>query len=297
MRIKRLVLPALFAVLGLAQPASAADSKGKPAESKAAPAAKLSAEQIVDRFVTARGGLQAWRAVQTLDLSGKMEAGTGDATARALRISRGGKVSARKRAQEAEAAGKSEPTAQVELPFKMDLMRPNKSRIEIEFAGKKAIQVYDGSQGWKLRPFLNRNDVEPFTEEETRAEAARDQLGGPLIDHASKGTKVALEGVEAVQGRDAYKLKLTLKDGSVQHVWVDAQSFLDVKVEGAPRRMDGRIHNVWIYQRDFRTVGGVVLPFVMETAVDGYPSTHKATIVKAEVNPKLPASAFAKPGA
>src|SRR5258706_1048969 len=40
-----------------------------------APVAKLTAEQIVTKNVAARGGLQAWRAVRTLALSGKMDAG------------------------------------------------------------------------------------------------------------------------------------------------------------------------------------------------------------------------------
>ena len=51
----------------------------------------------------------------------------------------------------------------------MEAKRPDKSRVEIEFAGTTAVQVYDGTHGWKLRPFLNRSDVEPF-----RKKAARD---------------------------------------------------------------------------------------------------------------------------
>jgi outer membrane lipoprotein-sorting protein len=167
--------------------------------------------------------------------------------------------------------------------------------VEIEFSGKTAVQVYDGTNGWKVRPFLNRNEVEPFTADETKAESAKGELDGLLVDYTAKGTKIELEGMEAVEGRDAYKLKLTAKAGNVQHVWVDAQSFLDVKVEGAPRRMDGRMHTVWTYQRDFRPVQGVMVPFVLETAVDGYPQTHKMVIEKVVINPKLDDALFTKP--
>src|SRR5882757_1716258 len=74
---------------------SAADSKGadsktadsKTADSKTAPA-HLTAAQIVDKHVAARGGLQAWRAVQALSVTGKMDAGSGDSTARAMKIAR-----------------------------------------------------------------------------------------------------------------------------------------------------------------------------------------------------------------
>src|SRR2546423_7082690 len=37
--------------------------------------AKLSAAAIVDKNVAARGGLQAWRAVQTMSMQGKLGAG------------------------------------------------------------------------------------------------------------------------------------------------------------------------------------------------------------------------------
>jgi hypothetical protein len=44
------------------------------AANSAAPA-NLTAAQIIEKNVSAKGGLQAWRAVQTITLSGKMEAG------------------------------------------------------------------------------------------------------------------------------------------------------------------------------------------------------------------------------
>ena len=37
--------------------------------------ASLTAAQIVEKNVSAKGGLQAWRAVQTMSFSGKMDAG------------------------------------------------------------------------------------------------------------------------------------------------------------------------------------------------------------------------------
>jgi hypothetical protein len=265
----------------------AADTKTSPA--------KLTAAQIVDKNIAARGGLQAWRAVQTMSWTGKMDAGGGDSIARSRRAALGaGRPNKMELMKKETPENKDAADKQVQLPFVMEMKRPRKSRVEIEFAGKTAIQVYDGTNGWKLRPFLNRNDVEPFTADELKSEAAKSDLDGPLVDYAAKGTKVELEGTEPVEGRDAYKLKLTMKSGTVQHVWIDAQNFLDVKVEGTPRRMDGRMHNVSIYQRDFRPVQGVMIPFLLETVVDGYPNTHKMIIEKAVLNPKLDDSLFAK---
>jgi outer membrane lipoprotein-sorting protein len=224
--------------------------------------AGLTASQIVDKNMAARGGLQAWRAVQTMSYSGKMDAG-----------------------------GKQN----VQLPFVMEMKRPRKTRVEIEFANDKAVQVYDGANGWKLRPFLGRRDVEPFSSDEMKAASLESDLDGPLADYVTKGTQVDVEGVEKVEGQDAYKLKLTIKGGQVRHLWVDAQTFLEVKIEGVPRRMDGKMRPVEIYYRDYKSVNGLVVPYILETKVQGAKQSHKITIESVVVNAKLDDALFTKP--
>lgn len=252
--------------------------------------ASLTATQIVEKNIAARGGLQAWRGLQTMTWTGKMDAGGGDSAARSRRVALAPSSTNRPVMTPPETK-----TEQVQLPFTLYLKRGRKSRIELEFAGKKPVQVYDGTNGWKYRPFLNREDVEPFTADELKAEAQKSDLDGPLVDYAAKGTKVESTGVEKVEGRDCYKLKLTLKNGDVQYVWIDTQTFLDVKLSGTPRRMDGKMHNVYIYQREFKTVQGLVLPQLLETAVDGYRDTHKMVIESLVINPKLDDALFKKP--
>lgn len=223
---------------------------------------KLSAAQIVDRNVSARGGLQAWRPVQTMSYSSKLEAG-----------------------------GKQN----VQLPFVIERKRPRRTRVEIEFANDKAVQVYDGENGWKLRPFLGRREVEPFSADELKAASIESDLDGPLVDYARKDTQVALERVEKVEGNDAYKLKLMMEGGEVRHVWVDSQTFLEVKIEGVPRRMDGKMRSAKIYYRDYRNVNGLMVPYVLETTVQGVKQSHKMTIENVAVNLKLDDSLFLAP--
>ncbi len=273
----------------------------KPAAKPSVPkvsAPKLSVAQIIQRHVAARGGLRAWHGVQSMVWSGKMEVGYADSVARSERYV----SSAMKRAGKgpripAPAKGSEGPEAQVQVPFLLEVKRPDKSRVEIQFAGKTAVQVYDGTRGWLQRPFLNHDDWEPFTPEQNQSQQGRWDLDGPVIDAAQQGTRVELESVEAVEGRAAYKLKLTHKDGQVQHVWIDAKTFLDVKVEGTPRRMDGQMRTVWVLQRDFRPVQGLMVPFVQETVVDGYADTHKTILDKVALNPQLDDARFMRPRA
>ena len=245
---------------------------------------RLTASEIVEKNVAARGGLTAWRALHALELKGKMDAGGNNRPT-------------------IQIPGEKKPTAdlpkrpaeQVQLPFVMDLERGRKVRIEIEFNGQKAIQVYNGTQGWKLRPFLNRHQVENFTPEELKTASAQADLDGLLIDYAAKGSKVELQGVDKVDGRDAYNLKVTDKNGFARQVWVDAESFLEVKIEGTPRRLDGKPHAVATYLQDYRSVNGLMMPYLLITAVDGVKDREKIAIEEIVSNPKLDASKFAMP--
>ncbi len=224
---------------------------------------KYTAAQIVAKNVEARGGLKAWRAVNTVTFSGKMDAG-----------------------------GKKN----VELPFVMKMKRPHMNRLELSFQDQTAIQVYNGETGWKVRPFMGRGDeAEPFTPAETKTASTWDELDGPLVDYDKKGTQVSLQGMETVEGHNTYKLKLTMKDGTERHVWIDAATFLERKVDGEPRILDGKLHNVTIYYRDYKPEGGLKVPHVLETVVEGVKPSHKMHIEHVAVNKPIDDALFANP--
>jgi len=265
--------------------------------------AKLSAADIADKNVAARGGLQAWRSVHTMSLAGKLGAGGNQRATLPVPAPAAPKSSKQKFNQ---SMFSTRPVDEVQLPFVMELERPRKMRMELQFNGQTAIQVYDGANGWKLRPYLNRRVVEPYTPDEMKMASMQADLDGPLVDYAAKGTKIELAGMEKVEDRDTYKLKLTMKNGEAIHVWIDAQTFLEAKIEGQPRMLDGTYHPVEVYFQDYRPVNGLQIPYVLETKVlpvtktalgirDTPVPAEKIIIDKVVVNPKLDQSHFSKP--
>jgi hypothetical protein len=97
-----------------------------------------------------------------------------------------------------------------------------------------------------------------------------------------------------------------LKSGQTQNIWIDAETFLETKIEGQPRRLDGTLHPVEVYYRDYRPVSGLQIPFVIETHVLAVSQTamhlrdtpvppEQMVFEKIVVNPKLDASLFARP--
>jgi hypothetical protein len=284
MHRKSLVVSLAFAFA--ASTAMAADT--------AATQGRLPVAVIVNKNVAARGGLQAWRAVHTISLEGTL--GVGGNQRPALPVALPGKKAGKLPSDQ-------RPAEEVQLPFLMEMQRPRKVRFELQFKGQTAVQVFDGTYGWKLRPYLNRREVEPYTSEELKKASMQVELDGPLVDYVAKGTMIELDGMEKVEDRDNYKLKLTMKNGQVIHVWVDAQTFLESKIEGQSRRLDGVEHPVEIYYRNYRSVNGLQIPFVLETKVvvpatnanqikQAPIPTEKIIVENVVVNPKLDASHF-----
>ncbi|MEP6883298.1 MAG: outer membrane lipoprotein-sorting protein [Gammaproteobacteria bacterium] len=222
----------------------------------------MSVEQIVDKNIAARGGLAAWHAVNTLTTEGQLDAG-------------------------------GKPAHQ--LPYVLKQKRPHKSRLEIVFKDQTSVQVYDGAQGFKVRPFLNRDDAEPLTPAEAKIAATAEELDGPLVDYAAKGTHIELAGVENIEGHPAYKLTLVLKNGEERNLWIDAGSFLELKMDGEPRKLDAKLHKVAIYFRDYSIEHGLNIPHRQDTVVESVKEPYKMTVTKVTVNQPMEDSLFTKP--
>lgn len=225
-----------------------------------APGVELpTAEEIVARNVAARGGLEAWRAVRSLQMSGRMDVGKG-----------------------------------MQAPFTLQLKRPRKMRLEFLFDGQMVAQAYDGKAGWKRQPYLGRGGYALMTAEELETAAGQAELDGPLIDYEAKGHRVELVGREQVQGREAFKLAVTLATGVVRHLYLDAETFLEVKVDGT-RRLRGRDRKLETFFRDYKAVRGLLLPHSLETQVEGAPNPQKLVIERVELNPDVGDALFAPP--
>ena len=228
------------------------------------PAPGLSAAQIVAKNVAARGGLEAWRNVSTMVWVGRMLSTHAPAPS---------------------------------MQFVLEQERPNKTHFEINAMGERSLRVFDGAHGWKLRPSRDsKPEVQPYTIQELKFAQEAQGIDGPLIDYEAKGNVVALEGIDDVEGRKAFRLSVRLASGESRHVWIDVETFLDVKYDRMSYGPGGVSGIVSVFHRDFRTVDGLQMPFVIETGVGSGKQADKMVIEKITINAPLDDRVFARPG-
>jgi hypothetical protein len=224
--------------------------------------ARLSADEIVARSVAARGGLDAWRKVGTMVWIGRVES-----------------------------AHTPSPT----MRFTLEQKRPNLTRLQLEAPGYRSVRAFDGVRGWKVRPGRDRPEVQPYTPQELAWAQESHGIDGPLVAHAAEGGAVALEAVDALGPRKAYHLRIALTNGGSEDVWVDTETFLEVRHDrmadgptGAPRRVSATY-------ADYRTVDGVKLPFLIQTGGGPGTTPDRMVLERVVLNVPLEDSTFGNP--
>jgi hypothetical protein len=222
-------------------------------------AQEMTVDQIIAKNIEARGGMAKLKAVQTMKVSGKIMVGPG-----------------------------------IEAPIVMYMRRPSDLRMEFTIQGLTAVRAYDGKAGWAIMPFQGKKDPEPLTADDMKDIQEQADMDGALVDYAAKGHKVELLGKDKVEGSDAYKLKLTRKNGDVETIFIDADSFLEVRNE-AKRIMRGTEVETESTIGDYKEVDGLVLPFSVDNGVKGRPEREKIAIEKYEINVPLEHAPFVMP--
>jgi outer membrane lipoprotein-sorting protein len=216
------------------------------------------ADELVSRMITARGGMEKIKAMQSRRETGKIAFGPN-----------------------------------TEGIFIADLERPNKLRIEVLLPNGTMVQAYDGKTGWQLTPGADTPFVMDQAQQKSMGEQA--DFDGPLVDYKPKGNSVEAIGGGEIDGRKTYRLKVTLANGDVQFYELDAETYLPVRWRGT-RTAQGQEIPVESAFSDFRDVSGVKFPFSVESFVEGK-LVQQMTVDTREANVKIDPSRFVMPGA
>lgn len=219
------------------------------------------ADELIQKNTQAKGGMEKIKAIKSLRMAGRLEAGGFRA-----QIGQESKV-------------------------------PSSWRQTFTIQGMTQIEAYDGSTGWRISPFEGRKDPELMGEAELRDAVEAADFYGPLIDYKDKGNAVEYLGVAQVDGDDAYRLKVTLKNGDILNYYFDPDTFLEIRIErqqfilGSVRE---RVTDLGAYKK----VAGVYFPFSIESGPKQNPNARaRVTIDKVDANVAIPDSDFKMAGA
>jgi hypothetical protein len=227
-----------------------------------AKAAAQTTDEIVTKVLAARGGLEKTKAVQAERITGTIYF-----------------------------------NPELYGPFLAEFKRPGKMHNEVTIQNKTVVRSFNGKDaGWVTNPFVGRDAPEPMSAEEVKDAVNEADFDGPLVDAKAKGNVIELTGTEKVEGRDAYILKVTHKDGQVSSYSFDTKSLLLAKWSGADT-VNGEVVTRETYFHDYRDVGGLKFAFELVSNTPGTDVTQRIVVDKIELDPQIDEAHFGKPPA
>lgn len=179
--------------------------------------------------------------------------------------------------------------------FGQDAVAPNLLRQSFTLQGMTQTQAYDGSTGWQISPFQGRKDPELLGEDDLRDLVETADFYGPLVDYREKGNSVEYMGHDTVDGDDAYRLKVTLKNGDIIYYFLDPDTYLEIRTE-TTQFIRGSVKESFSEFGAYKQVAGVYYPFSIESGRKQNPGDRNRVMVeKIEPNVELAPAEFKMP--
>jgi hypothetical protein len=221
--------------------------------------AEMTVEDVVARYLEARGGADAWRKVEGLKLEGTFSV-----------------ISKRS-------------------DFELIRQRGDLYRMDYTMADMPAIRARDAQGPWMLNAWL-QPEVGRVTEDPYKRQLERESLFPLLLlDYEKKGVGVALLGPGELEGVDTINLKITLPDGQEETWYLDADTYLEFATDSQVydyTQLQEPMNQRTFFD-DFREVDGLVFPF--QTEWEFWARLETMTIRTITINPQIDRARFSPP--
>jgi len=224
------------------------------------------ADDIIDKYITAMGGKDAWSKINGIRMTAKVDA-----------------------------QGMS-------LPLDIINLSDGRSYTSFEFQGKKMVQdVFDGETLWGMNFMTMKAEKSDKEATENKKREAKD-FPNDIMGYAAKGYKAEFMGKETAEGVKCFKIKIikksTLVDGkeeeNVAFHYFDEESYALIMSETVIPTGEAKGQIAQTVYSDYQEVSGVYFPFsIMSRLKDG--QGQGIVIEKIEVNPKVEDSMFKFP--
>jgi outer membrane lipoprotein-sorting protein len=227
-------------------------------------ASAQTADDVIEKHLAALGGRAAIAKLTSRSLAGTMTLSTP-----------GGDVSGTIEIM-------NQPPNKVRTLTKLDLSSQGVGVVVVE-------QRFDGTSGYVLDSIRGNRDITGNQLENLKNTV----FPSPFLNYKERGVTIDLGEKEKVNGRDAYVLIVKPKSGSISRQFIDAESYLSVRLV---LKVDvpevGEVEQTTEFS-DYREVDGVKIPFGIR--VTSALQNFSISVTKVEHNVKIDETLFSKP--
>lgn len=179
----------------------------------------------------------------------------------------------------------------MDLPMEMKIKKPDMFITNIDIQGQKMVQAFDGQKGWMIIPMMSPDPQELAG---AQLDQAKEQanMEGELYNYEKKGSTAEMAGKVNVDGKEMYRIKLTDKEGNLKDFFIDANTFLIVKVK-TKVSAQGQTVDIEQIMSDYKTIDGISMAMKIESKSPM--GTAVITMEEVKFNEKFDDAIFKQP--
>lgn len=229
-------------------------------------ASAQTAEEIIENYVEATGGMDAWSALKGIKINAKANSPAG------------------------------------EIPITIINLKNGKQIVKIELQGIELVQLaFDGETAW-AHNFMNMQAEKSDSETTENIKRFSKDFPDEFFNYKEKGYTIELLENETFEGTECFKIKLTktptLVDGkeeeNVSYYLFDTENFVPIVMEAEIKTGPAKGYISQTVFSDYQEVDGLYFAFSMTQGVKGQPG-QAITFESIELNPEVDDSVFAFP--
>ena len=179
----------------------------------------------------------------------------------------------------------------MDMPMSIRVKNPDKFRLDMEAMGQKTVSAFDGDKGWMINPMMG-DGVKDLEGDDLKQAMQQTDLEGELYNYKQKGSTAELIGKVNADGKPAYRIKLTNGDGTVKDYFIDADTYLVVKMKAKVEAM-GQSMEVETKMLDYEKIGGIMMAKKIEVVTPM--GTQTVFFEEIKLNEPIDNSVFARP--
>lgn len=218
-------------------------------------AAAQTADEVIQKYSAAMGGLDAFNKVTTVKMTGTV-------------VAQGN-----------------------EFPLTTQMVNNKAVRTDVDVQGQQIVNVYNNGTGWKINPYAGAESATEITGQELIDAKAQASIANHLMDYKNRGHKVEFAGQEDVEGVKCFKIKLTNKDDNkVSSYYISSSNYMLVKSVGL-RDIQGQQMEVETFYSDFKDINGLKFAMSRSQKMQGN-VFQEVKLEKVELNVPVDESIF-----
>lgn len=186
------------------------------------------ADEIVAKYLTAIGGADNWKKINTMKLTGAVNAGG------------------------------------MEIPVTVTSVHKKAQKIEFTVNGMTGYTIITDKAGWAYSPMGGQTKPEAMTAEMVKEGQDQLDIQGELVDYKAKGYKVTYLGKDDVEGTECHKLKVVMPSGKEETMYIDATTFYHIRSVSKGKANGKEVEMTSNFSNYKKLPEGIVFPMTID---------------------------------